>query len=154
MEICCWGRKGGMKKRSRNYSAPGIWIPLSLIINADTGFAYYLAGRYEPALQAYQKVVAANPNFLPVHFYLAKYYRQTGQFDLWLKESVEDDRLAGLSGRANLCNSNLLGAGSGLQWKRSLGPRVQALWRTTNPPEWILAARRMLMPLLVETWRR
>ncbi len=73
--------------------------PLSLIINADTGFAYYLAGRYEPALQAYQKVEAANPNFLPVHFYLAKYYRQTGQYDLWLKESVEDDRLAGLSSR-------------------------------------------------------
>jgi TolB-like protein/DNA-binding winged helix-turn-helix (wHTH) protein/Tfp pilus assembly protein PilF len=74
--------------------------PLSLIINADAGFAYYLAGRYEPALQAYRKVLAANPNFVPVHFYLAKYYRQTGQYDLWLEESVEDDRLAGAPGQA------------------------------------------------------
>jgi TolB-like protein/DNA-binding winged helix-turn-helix (wHTH) protein/Flp pilus assembly protein TadD len=74
--------------------------PLSLIINADTGFAYYLAGRYDLALQAYQKVLAANPNFVPVHFYLSKYYRQTGQYDLWVKESIEDDRLAGLSSRA------------------------------------------------------
>jgi TolB-like protein/DNA-binding winged helix-turn-helix (wHTH) protein len=74
--------------------------PLSLIINADAGFAYFLAGRYDVALQAYQKVLAANPNFVPVHFYLSKYYRQTGQYDLWLKESVEDDRLAGLSSRA------------------------------------------------------
>jgi TolB-like protein/Flp pilus assembly protein TadD len=69
--------------------------PLSLIINADVGFAYYLAGRYDLALQAYQKVLAANPNFLPVHFYLLQYYKQAGQYDLWLKESMEDARLAG-----------------------------------------------------------
>jgi len=74
--------------------------PLSLIIRADTGFANYLAGRPDLALQAYQKVVAANPNFIPVHFYLAKYYLQTGQHDLWLKESAEDDRLAGAPDRA------------------------------------------------------
>ena len=70
--------------------------PLSQIINADTGFAYYLAGRYDLALPAYQKVLAANPNFVPVHFYLLKYYRQTGQYDLWVKESIEDTRLGGL----------------------------------------------------------
>jgi TolB-like protein/DNA-binding winged helix-turn-helix (wHTH) protein len=69
--------------------------PLSLIINADTGFAYYLAGRYDLALEAYQKVLAANPNFLPVHYYLAQYYLQTGHPDLWLKESAADARLAG-----------------------------------------------------------
>jgi TolB-like protein/DNA-binding winged helix-turn-helix (wHTH) protein len=73
--------------------------PLSLIINADAGFGYYLAGRYEPALQAYRRVLALNPNFIPVRFYLAKYYRQTGQYDLWLKESVENDRLSGLLDR-------------------------------------------------------
>ena len=37
---------------------------------------------------------------MPVHFYLAKYYLQTGQYDLWLKESAEDDRLAGVPDRA------------------------------------------------------
>ncbi len=73
--------------------------PLSLIISADAGFGYYLAGRYEPALQAYRQVLALNPNFIPVHFYLAKYYRQTGQYDLWLKESVENDGLSGLADR-------------------------------------------------------
>jgi TolB-like protein/DNA-binding winged helix-turn-helix (wHTH) protein len=73
--------------------------PLSLIISADAGFGYYLAGRYEPALQAYRKVLAVNPNFIPVHFYLGKYYRQTGQYDLWLKESVENNRLSGFPDR-------------------------------------------------------
>ncbi|HWY20101.1 MAG TPA: tetratricopeptide repeat protein [Candidatus Acidoferrum sp.] len=70
--------------------------PLSPIIKADTGFAYFLAGRYNLALQEYQQVLAANPNFVPVHFYLSKYYRQTGQYGLWLKETIEDQSLAGL----------------------------------------------------------
>jgi len=74
--------------------------PLSVIINADTGFAYYLAGHYDQALGIYQNVLVANPNFVPVHFYLAQYYRQTGQYDLWLKESVADARLAGLPAQA------------------------------------------------------
>jgi TolB-like protein/DNA-binding winged helix-turn-helix (wHTH) protein len=74
--------------------------PLSVIINADTGFAYYLAGRYDLALQEYQKVLAANPDFVPVHFYLSQYYRQTGQYDLWIKESMENDRLAGFPRQA------------------------------------------------------
>jgi TolB-like protein/DNA-binding winged helix-turn-helix (wHTH) protein len=74
--------------------------PLSVIINADAGFAYYLAGRYDLAFETYQKVVVANPNFVPVHFYLAQYYRQTGQHDLWLKEIVEDSRLAGFPRQA------------------------------------------------------
>jgi|HubBroStandDraft_6_1064221.scaffolds.fasta_scaffold05371_6 TolB-like protein/DNA-binding winged helix-turn-helix (wHTH) protein len=74
--------------------------PLSLIINADVGFGYYLAGRYEPALQAYRSVLGVNPNFIPVRFYLSKYYRQTGQYDLWLKESMENDRLSGFPGQA------------------------------------------------------
>jgi TolB-like protein/DNA-binding winged helix-turn-helix (wHTH) protein/Tfp pilus assembly protein PilF len=74
--------------------------PLSVIINADTGFAYYLAGRYDLALETYQRVLIANPSFVPVHFYLSQYYRQTGQYDLWLKETVEDSRLAGFPRQA------------------------------------------------------
>jgi tetratricopeptide (TPR) repeat protein len=70
-----------------------------LIINADVGFGYYLAGRYEPALQNYRKVLALNPNFIPAHFYLEKYYRQVGQYDLWLEESVENNRLSGFPDR-------------------------------------------------------
>jgi TolB-like protein/DNA-binding winged helix-turn-helix (wHTH) protein/Tfp pilus assembly protein PilF len=74
--------------------------PLSVIISADTGFAYYLAGRYDLAMESYQKVLAANPNFVPVHFYLSQYYRQTGQYDLWLKESMDNVRLAGFPRQA------------------------------------------------------
>ncbi len=75
--------------------------PLSLIISADIGFADYLAGKYDLALQTYQNVLAMNPNFVPVHFYLSKYYQQTSEYDLWLKEIVADDRLAGSSVQAD-----------------------------------------------------
>jgi TolB-like protein/DNA-binding winged helix-turn-helix (wHTH) protein/Tfp pilus assembly protein PilF len=75
--------------------------PLSPIIQADLGFGYFLAGRYDMALQAYQKVLASKPNFLPVHFYLAQYYAQTGEYDLWLNEFVENARLAGYPDRGD-----------------------------------------------------
>ncbi|HEY1660454.1 MAG TPA: winged helix-turn-helix domain-containing protein [Candidatus Sulfotelmatobacter sp.] len=74
--------------------------PLSLIISADVGFGYYLAGKYDLALQTYQKVLAMDPNFVPAHYYLSKYYEQTAAYDLWLKEMVADQNLSGQSARA------------------------------------------------------
>jgi tetratricopeptide (TPR) repeat protein len=85
--------------------------PLSLIISADVGYAYYLAGRYDLALQAYQKVVAVDPNFIPVHFYLAKYYKQTENYDLWEKELVADDRLAGSPEQADFVEQSYMHGG-------------------------------------------
>jgi TolB-like protein len=70
--------------------------PLSAIISTDTGFAYYLAGRYDAARETYQKVLAAHPNFPPALFYLGKYYDQTGQRDLAVKVGIQNSRLAGL----------------------------------------------------------
>ncbi len=75
--------------------------PLSAIIAADLGFAYYLAGRYDMAVPAYQKVLAGNPDFVPAHFYLAQYYLEAGQYDLWLKEADADYRLSGFVDRAD-----------------------------------------------------
>ncbi|MGA9386138.1 MAG: tetratricopeptide repeat protein [Candidatus Sulfotelmatobacter sp.] len=98
--------------------------PLSLIISADAGFGYYLAGRYDPALQAYRSVLALNPNFIPVRFYLAKYYRQTGQYDLWLKESMENDRLSGIPDR-----------GQSLQRLYAQGGFRAAMEEMAKPPE-------------------
>jgi TolB-like protein/DNA-binding winged helix-turn-helix (wHTH) protein len=98
--------------------------PLSLIINADVGFGYYLAGRYEPAMRAYQSVLAVNPNFIPVRFYLSKYYRQNGQYDLWLKESAENDRLSGFPGQ-----------GQSLQQLYAQGGFRAAMEQMAKPPE-------------------
>jgi len=101
--------------------------PLSQIINADTGFAYYLAGRYDLALPAYQKVLAANPNFVPVHFYLLKYYRQTGQYDLWVKENIEDTRLGGLAGQSQSLQQVYAQGGSRAVMQEMARPRESKL---------------------------
>jgi TolB-like protein/DNA-binding winged helix-turn-helix (wHTH) protein/Tfp pilus assembly protein PilF len=64
--------------------------PLSLIINADLGYAYYLARQYDSALAQYQKVLAMDRNFVPVHHDLLKYYAQKKMYDAWLQEEVAD----------------------------------------------------------------
>ncbi len=48
--------------------------PLSLIVQTDLGFAYFFAGEYDTAFSQYQKVLAANPTFAPVHWVLGQYY--------------------------------------------------------------------------------
>lgn len=74
--------------------------PLSLVINTDLGYAYFLAGQYDAAFQQYQKVVATDPNFLPVHFDLMMYYRQRGMYKEQVEEFIKDITLAGDPGLA------------------------------------------------------
>jgi TolB-like protein/Tfp pilus assembly protein PilF len=52
--------------------------PTNLIINADLGQSYFFARRYDEALAIYRKVAAMDPDFLPVHWYLADCYHQMG----------------------------------------------------------------------------
>jgi TolB-like protein/DNA-binding winged helix-turn-helix (wHTH) protein len=69
--------------------------PLSVIIETDLGYAYYLAGKNDLAFQTYQKIAVAHPDFVPVHFYLMQYYSYIGQYDSAVKEDIEATRLAG-----------------------------------------------------------
>jgi tetratricopeptide (TPR) repeat protein len=76
--------------------------PLSLIINADVGYAYYLARQYDSAFTQYQKVLAMDRNFVPVHHDLLKYYAQKKMYDAWLQEEVADFELTGNPERAQI----------------------------------------------------
>ena len=69
--------------------------PLSLVINDDLGYAYFLAGKYDSAYAQYRKVLAMDPDFMPVHFQLAAYYRQRGMYDREVEEMVKNSALAG-----------------------------------------------------------
>jgi tetratricopeptide (TPR) repeat protein len=61
----------------------------------------FSGGRYDTgAAGLTRRLLAAKPNFVPVHFYLSQYYLQSGQYDLWLKESMENNRLSGFRDRA------------------------------------------------------
>jgi tetratricopeptide (TPR) repeat protein len=45
--------------------------PLSLIINTDLGYAYYVAGRNDEAADQFRKVMAMDPNFVPAVYDLS-----------------------------------------------------------------------------------
>jgi TolB-like protein/DNA-binding winged helix-turn-helix (wHTH) protein len=75
--------------------------PLSLVINTDLGYAYYLDGSYDAALHQYNKVVEMDPNFLPVHYDLMLTYRQRGMHNEEMNELIKDENLAGRTAAAN-----------------------------------------------------
>jgi TolB-like protein/DNA-binding winged helix-turn-helix (wHTH) protein len=69
--------------------------PLSLVINTDLGYAYFLAGEDDPAFQQYQKVLAIDRSFLPAHYDLMMYYAKRGMEEQETQEWAEDAKLAG-----------------------------------------------------------
>jgi TolB-like protein/DNA-binding winged helix-turn-helix (wHTH) protein len=69
--------------------------PLSPIINSDLGYAYFLAGDYDEAYRQYQKVVASDPSFLLVHYYLSQYYQVRGMYDQEVDALSQDFALSG-----------------------------------------------------------
>jgi TolB-like protein/DNA-binding winged helix-turn-helix (wHTH) protein len=64
--------------------------PLSLIINTDLGYAYYLDRQYDTAFAQYQKVLAMDHNFVPLHHDLLMYYAHEKKYDAWLQEEAAD----------------------------------------------------------------
>ena len=69
--------------------------PLSLVINDDLGYAYFLAGEDGLAFEQYKKVLAMDSAFLPVHYHLMLYYRKHGRYAEEVSEYIADETLAG-----------------------------------------------------------
>ena len=63
--------------------------PLSLIVQTDLGFAYFFAGQYDAAFSHYQKVLAANPSFAPVHWVLGQYYFEREMYGPAMEELAQ-----------------------------------------------------------------
>src|SRR5579862_735427 len=63
--------------------------PLSLIVQTDLGFAYFFAGQYEAAFSQYQKVLAANPSFAPLHWVLGNYYFEREMYGPAMEELAQ-----------------------------------------------------------------
>lgn len=74
--------------------------PLSLIINAYLGFAYYESRNYDSAADQCKKTLELDPNFAVAHSYLALAYAQKEAYELALEEAHKGVELSG--GAANL----------------------------------------------------
>ena len=65
--------------------------PLSLIINTNLGYTYYLARQYDKALEQYQKTIQMDPNFGGgLHGKLAAVYEQFGKYEEAIPEAQKD----------------------------------------------------------------
>jgi len=60
--------------------------PLSLIINANLGKAYFNARRYDEAIQQLRKTIEIDQNFFVAHHYLGSAYAMKGDFSAALAE--------------------------------------------------------------------
>lgn len=52
--------------------------PLSLIINTEVGWAYYLTHQYDKAIRQYRATIELEPSFSVAHFFLGEAYAQKG----------------------------------------------------------------------------
>lgn len=64
--------------------------PKSLIINANVGFVYYLAGEYNRAEEAEKNTIQMDPSFVTAHIYLGQIYAEKKQY--W--EAIDEFRTA------------------------------------------------------------
>ena len=60
--------------------------PRSLIINANVGWCYYLAGDNDRAIEEEKNTLQLDPGFVVAHGYLGQAYLQKRQFDLAIEE--------------------------------------------------------------------
>lgn len=68
--------------------------PLSLIINTDLGYAYYVAGQDDAAASQYLKVLEMDPNFLPARDDLWLLYIKQQNYEAAWRERIESLRIA------------------------------------------------------------
>ncbi|HEX5030065.1 MAG TPA: protein kinase [Candidatus Eisenbacteria bacterium] len=69
--------------------------PLSLIVNANLGDAYFFARRYDDAIRQHRAGRDLDPGFPPTHLYLGMAFAQKGQIDSALTECRTARALAG-----------------------------------------------------------
>ena len=55
--------------------------PLSLIINMNVGWVFYLAREYDEAAEQCRKTLELDPNFAPTHWMLGQAFRQKGMYE-------------------------------------------------------------------------
>ena len=63
--------------------------PLSLLMNMTPGLTSYLARRYDDAIQAFQKVIEMEPNFMSARSMLGHAYEQNGMYEKAIAEYEE-----------------------------------------------------------------
>ena len=73
-------QKGRFDEALQEMKLAGDLDPLSLIIIKDTGEIYYVARKYDRAIEYFRKALEMDPNFVVAHMYLGLVYAQSKNF--------------------------------------------------------------------------
>ncbi len=81
--------------------------PKSLIINANVGWCYYLAGNYDKAVETAKETLRLDPSFGIAYGYLGQAYLEKGQYDAAVEAFRKNVSLepANLARKAELANA-------------------------------------------------
>ena len=71
--------------------------PLSLIISVAIGWAYYMAQRYEDAIEQFRRTVELDPNYPVTYWILGLVLRKMGRYELAIAEGKKGLKLSGSS---------------------------------------------------------
>jgi tetratricopeptide (TPR) repeat protein len=69
--------------------------PLSLIISVAIGWAYYMARRFDEAIEQLEKTVELDPNYPVTYWILCLLHRKMGRYDLAIAEGEKGVTLSG-----------------------------------------------------------
>jgi Flp pilus assembly protein TadD len=86
---------GRFSEARAEMSRAGSLDPLSLIIGANTGWVYYFAREYEPAINACRRALVVDSGFSSAHIKLGWAYEQVGRYDEAIREFQEALDLVG-----------------------------------------------------------
>ncbi len=93
--------------------------PLSLIINNDVAWLYWMSRRYDEAIEQYQKTLDLDPNFLMAHRELGLVYAQKSMFP---EAIAELERALSLSN--DLYTLSFLGTGYAMAGQRDEAMKI------------------------------
>src|SRR5882757_4085272 len=83
--------------------------PLSLIINVAVGWGFYLAQRYDEAIEQLRRTIELDPNYPVTYWILGLVLRKTGCYELAIAEGEKGVKLSGGSPLMNAALAHTLG---------------------------------------------
>jgi eukaryotic-like serine/threonine-protein kinase len=107
--------------------------PKSLIINANVGFLYYLAGDYDRAVEAEKNTIQMNPSFVTAHGYLGQIYAEKKLYG----EALEEFRTAVSLSPGDIAGQADLAYGYGMAGKRNDAEEILHEMETAQAKQYV-----------------
>jgi eukaryotic-like serine/threonine-protein kinase len=107
--------------------------PKSLIINANVGFVYYLAGDYNHAEEAEKNTIQMDPSFLSAHEYLGQVYVEKKQYN----EAIDELRTAAALSPGDTDVQAYLGNAFALSGKRKEAEEILKEMRSAQAKQYV-----------------